>query len=77
VIRAKNNGEISEVATGKKEEGGVGTPVTAGNEIDFLASRYKAIVSVLMLKEGWDVRRNATVIVSIRVYSAKSNILPK
>ncbi len=39
-------------------------------------SPYKAIVSVLMLKEGWDVR-NVTTIVGLRAYSAKSNILPE
>ena len=46
------------------------------NEIDEVSSPYKAIVSVLMLKEGWDVR-NVTTIVGLRAYSAKSNILPE
>ena len=46
------------------------------NEIDTWNSPYKAIVSVLMLKEGWDVR-NVTVIVGLRAYAAKSNILPE
>ena len=46
------------------------------NEIDSWASPYKAIVSVLMLKEGWDVR-NVTTIVGLRAYVAKSNILPE
>src|SRR5208337_1544594 len=36
----------------------------------------KAIVSVMMLKEGWDVR-NVTTIVGLRAYSSKSNILPE
>ena len=45
-------------------------------EIDSAESPYKAIVSVLMLKEGWDVR-NVTTIVGLRPYSAKSNILPE
>ena len=39
-------------------------------------SPYKAIVSVLMLKEGWDVK-NVTTIVGLRAYSAKPNILPE
>jgi type III restriction enzyme len=39
-------------------------------------SKYKAIVSVLMLKEGWDVK-NVTTIVGLRAYSSKSNILPE
>jgi type III restriction enzyme len=46
------------------------------NEIDTWKSPYKAIVSVLMLKEGWDVR-NVTVIVGLRAYAAASNILPE
>lgn len=46
------------------------------NEIDKNESPYKAIVSVLMLKEGWDVK-NVTTIVGLRAYSAKSNILPE
>ncbi|MFG6375552.1 MAG: hypothetical protein K1W05_06430, partial [Desulfovibrio sp.] len=46
------------------------------NKIDSSDSHYNAIVSVLMLKEGWDVR-NVTTIVGLRAYSAKSNILPE
>ena len=46
------------------------------NEIDDASSPFKAIVSVLMLKEGWDVK-NVTTIVGLRAYSAKSNILPE
>ena len=45
-------------------------------EIDSLESPYKAIVSVLMLKEGWDVR-NVTTIVGLRPYSSKADILPE
>src|SRR6267378_3271395 len=44
--------------------------------IDGADSPYKAIVSVMVLKEGWDVR-NVTTIVGLRAYSAKSNILPE
>ena len=46
------------------------------NEIDSQGSPYKAIVSVLMLKEGWDVK-NVTTIVGLRAYTAMSNILPE
>ena len=46
------------------------------NNIDSLENPYKAIVSVLVLKEGWDVK-NVTTIVGLRAYSAKSNILPE
>ena len=48
----------------------------AANQIDSWESPYKVIVSVLMLKEGWDVR-NVTTIVGLRAYAAKSNILPE
>jgi len=48
----------------------------ASNDIDSWASPFKAIVSVLMLKEGWDVR-NVTVICGLRAYVAQSNILPE
>ena len=37
---------------------------------------YRAIVSVLMLREGWDVR-NVVVIVPLRPYTAKAQILPE
>lgn len=75
VIHTKNNGEISESATGKKTEE-LELLRKQANDIDVLDSPYKAIVSVLMLKEGWDVR-NVTTIVGLRAYSAKSNILPE
>ena len=75
VIHTKNNGEISEAATGKAKEE-LEKLRQQSNEIDSPSSPYKAIVSVLMLKEGWDVR-NVTTIVGLRAYSAKSNILPE
>ena len=74
-IHTKNNGEISEVSHGKKKEE-LEELRKQANEIDSLENPYKAIVSVLMLKEGWDVR-NVTTIVGLRAYSAKSNILPE
>jgi type III restriction enzyme len=75
VIHTKNNGEISEAQSGKKKEE-LEALRKQSNEIDSMESPYKAIVSVLMLKEGWDVR-NVTTIVGLRAYSAKSNILPE
>jgi len=75
VIHTKNNGEIAETSTGKKEKE-LKELRDSANNIDSDQSRYKAIVSVLMLKEGWDVR-NVTTIVGLRAYSAKSNILPE
>ncbi len=75
VIHTKNNGEISEAASGKNKEE-LEKLRQQANEIDSLDSPYKAIVSVLMLKEGWDVR-NVTTIVGLRAYAAQSNILPE
>ncbi len=45
-------------------------------ELDSNVSPYFCIVSVLMLREGWDVR-NVTTIVPLRPYSSKANILPE
>jgi type III restriction enzyme len=75
VIHTKNNGEISEAASGKAKDE-LEKLRRQSNAIDDASSPYKAIVSVLMLKEGWDVR-NVTTIVGLRAYSAKSNILPE
>lgn len=75
VIHTKNNGEISEAASGKNEEE-LRRLRKASNEIDTWQSPVRAIVSVLMLKEGWDVR-NVTTIVGLRAYVSKSNILPE
>ncbi|MFO0753314.1 MAG: DEAD/DEAH box helicase family protein [Thermodesulfovibrionales bacterium] len=75
VIHTKNNGEISE-ADSKKDREELEKLRKASNRIDSWESPYKVIVSVLMLKEGWDVR-NVTTIVGLRAYAAKSNILPE
>lgn len=75
VIHTKNNGEISETVKGKKEEE-LKMLRKASNEIDEWDSPHKAIISVLMLKEGWDTK-NVTTIVGLRAYSSKSNILPE
>lgn len=74
-IHTKNNGEISEAASGKNKEE-LDLLRKQSNEIDSWKSPFKAIVSVLMLKEGWDVK-NVTTIVGLRAYAAKSNILPE
>jgi type III restriction enzyme len=49
---------------------------TAVREVDRDDSPYSAIVSVLMLREGWDVR-NVTVIVPLRALTSKNRILPE
>ena len=75
VIHTKNNGDISEAASGKDKEE-LELLRKQANEIDNSDSPYKVIISVMMLKEGWDVK-NVTTIVGLRAYSAKSNILPE
>ena len=48
----------------------------AAQDIDTVKSPINAIVSVLMLREGWDVQ-SVTVIIGLRPYTAKANILPE
>ena len=48
----------------------------AAKEVDHDESPINAIVSVLMLREGWDVQ-NVTVIVGLRPYTSRANILPE
>jgi type III restriction enzyme len=75
VIHTKSNGEISESTSGKSKEE-LDKLRKQANEIDSMASPYKAIISVMVLKEGWDVR-NVSTIVGLRAYTAQSNILPE
>jgi len=75
VIHTKSNGEISESTSGKSKEE-LDRLREQANAIDSLESPYKAIISVMVLKEGWDVR-NVTTVVGLRAYSAQSNILPE
>jgi type III restriction enzyme len=46
------------------------------HDVDTAESPVNAIVSVLMLREGWDVQ-NVTVVVGLRPYTSKANILPE
>src|SRR5262249_43262632 len=52
------------------------TARTAVRGVDNPQNPIHAIVSVLMLREGWDVQ-NVTVVVGLRPYTAKANILPE
>jgi type III restriction enzyme len=67
-IRTKKSGEISDKELDKARE-------TVKN-VDRVDNSINAIVSVLMLREGWDVQ-NVTVVVGLRPYSAKAEILPE
>jgi len=49
---------------------------SVARQVDEGTSPVNAIISVLMLREGWDVQ-NVTVIVGLRPFNAKANILPE
>jgi type III restriction enzyme len=68
VIHTDKSGEVS-----KKD---LDVARRAVREVDLADSPINAIVSVLMLREGWDVQ-NVTVVVGLRPYTAKANILPE
>src|SRR5437016_605953 len=67
-IHTNKSGEISDKELDKARE-------TVKN-VDRADNAINAIVSVLMLREGWDVQ-NVTVVVGLRPYTAKANILPE
>ena len=68
VIHTDSTGEIT-----KKD---LDMARTAARDIDRAESKVKAIVSVMMLREGWDVR-NVTVVLGLRPFTAKAEILPE
>jgi type III restriction enzyme len=68
IIHTDKSGEISKRDLDKARE--------TARQVDEGKSPVNAIVSVLMLREGWDVQ-NVTVIVGLRPYTSKANILPE
>ena len=48
----------------------------AARDIDLPTNKIKVIVSVLMLREGWDVR-NVSVVLGLRPFTSKARILPE
>lgn len=75
VIHTKNNGEISEASSGKSVAE-LEKLRKLSRQIDHADNPFKAIVSVMMLREGWDVQ-NVVSIVGLRPFKAKSEILPE
>jgi type III restriction enzyme len=61
---------------GDVRKGDLETARKAARDIDTAGNKVKIIVSVLMLREGWDVK-NVTVTLGLRPFSAESNILPE
>ena len=74
-IHTNKSGEISETVSSKNKDD-LDKLRKQSNEIDSWDSPYKVIISVMMLKEGWDVK-NVTTIVGLRPYASDSKILPE
>lgn len=74
-IHTKRDGSLSE-SQSKKNQEYLDQLRKAADEIDRDRSPYRAVTSVMMLREGWDVR-NVTTILGLRPYTAKSKILPE
>lgn len=68
IIHTDKSGEIS-----KKD---LDAARKTARDVDNDRSQVNAIISVLMLREGWDVQ-NVTVVVGLRPYTSKANILPE
>jgi len=68
VIHTDNSGDVSKKDLDKARK--------VSREVDHETSPVNCIVSVLMLREGWDVQ-GVTVIVGLRPYTSKANILPE
>ena len=68
VIHTDAAGEITKKDLDKARE--------TARDIDKTESKVRAIVSVMMLREGWDVR-NVTVVLGLRPFTAKAEILPE
>ena len=68
VIHTDATGEITEKDLDRARE--------VARDIDKPESAIKVIVSVMMLREGWDVR-NVTVVLGLRPFTAKAEILPE
>jgi len=68
VIHTDKEGEIRKKDLDKARK--------AARDIDKAESKVKAIVSVMMLREGWDVR-NVTVVLGLRPFTARAEILPE
>jgi type III restriction enzyme len=75
VIHTKNNGDISEASSGKSNEE-LNALREQSKTIDDWGNKHKAVVSVMVLREGWDVQ-NVTTIVGLRPYTSKAKILPE
>lgn len=72
VIHTKANGDVG----GKPGEKDLELLRSASRKIDSPENPYLCVISVLMLREGWDVQ-NVISMVGLRPYTAKSGVLPE
>ena len=68
VIHTDSKGRVTKKDLDKARE--------AARDIDQPDNKIKVIVSVMMLREGWDVR-NVTVVLGLRPFTATAEILPE
>ena len=68
VIHTDNTGEIVKKDLERARQ--------AARDIDEAKSKIKVIVSVMMLREGWDVK-GVSVVLGLRPFTAKAEILPE
>jgi type III restriction enzyme len=68
VIHTDSEGDITKKDLERARE--------VARDIDKPKNKIKAIVSVMMLREGWDVK-NVTVVLGLRPFTAKAEILPE
>lgn len=76
VIHTNRSGDIAESGSSKAAKAELEELRKQSREIDSWDSPYTVVVSVMVLREGWDVR-NVTTIVGLRPFAAASNILPE
>ena len=76
LIHTNKSGEISESTVSKRKKEELENLRKAADAVDEDTSPYKAVVSVMMLREGWDVR-NVMTIVGLRPYVSEAKILPE
>ena len=76
VIHTNARGDVAENPTGKAGKEELNKLREQSRRIDSWDSPFKVVVSVMVLREGWDVR-NVTTIVGLRPFRAPSNILPE
>lgn len=75
IIHTNKEGRIDEANSSKSQKELMELRKLA-KEVDSESNNIKAVVSVLMLKEGWDVK-NVSTVVGLRPFSHKANILPE